>query len=156
MFMDAFLKVNKDINSTFSSVVGGNSWLELENQEDIFSAGVRLIVQFPGKPRRESTSLSGGEKTMAATIFLLALQAIKPSPFYLMDEIDAHLDAENTDRLSQILEERAQKNQIIMVTLKDSTISRVDQIFGVYPKNGVSQILKYKYPKRAESNKIPV
>lgn len=156
MFMDAFLKVNKDINSTFSSVVGGNSWLELENQEDIFSAGVRLIVQFPGKPRRESTSLSGGEKTMAATIFLLALQAIKPSPFYLMDEIDAHLDAENTDRLSQILEERAQKNQIIMVTLKDSTISRVDQIFGVYPKNGVSQILKYKYPKRADSNKIPV
>ncbi|MDR4510430.1 MAG: chromosome segregation protein SMC [Nitrososphaeraceae archaeon] len=156
MFMDAFLKVNQDINSTFSSVVGGNSWLELENQEDIFSAGVRLIVQFPGKPRRESTSLSGGEKTMAATIFLLALQAIKPSPFYLMDEIDAHLDAENTDRLSRILEERAQKNQIIMVTLKDSTISRVDQIFGVYPKNGVSQILKYKYPKRAESNKIPV
>ncbi|MDX1371364.1 MAG: hypothetical protein R3321_02785, partial [Nitrososphaeraceae archaeon] len=156
MFMDAFLKVNKDINSTFSSVVGGNSWLELENQEDIFSAGVRLIVQFPGKPRRESTSLSGGEKTMAATIFLLALQAIKPSPFYLMDEIDAHLDAENTDRLSRILEERAEKNQIIMVTLKDSTISRVDQIFGVYPKNGVSQILKYKYPKRAESNKIPV
>ncbi|MFB5598892.1 MAG: chromosome segregation SMC family protein [Nitrososphaeraceae archaeon] len=154
MFMDAFLKVNQDINNTFSTVVGGNSWLELENQEDIFSAGVRLVVQFPGKPRRDSTSLSGGEKTMAATIFLLALQSIKPSPFYLMDEIDAHLDAENTERLSRILLDRAQKNQIIMVTLKDSTISRVDQIFGVYPKNGVSQILKYRYNKRAESSKI--
>jgi chromosome segregation protein len=96
--------------------------------------------------------LSGGEKTMAATVFLLALQSIKPSPFYLMDEIDAHLDAQNTERLSRILFERARKNQIIMVTLKDSTISKVDQIYGVYPKNGVSQILKYKYPGKSSGS----
>lgn len=152
MFMDAFLKINQDINHTFSTVVGGNSWLEIENQEDVFSGGVRLVVQFPGKPRRDSTALSGGEKTMAATVFLLALQSIKPSPFYLMDEIDAHLDAQNTERLSRILFERARKNQIIMVTLKDSTISKVDQIYGVYPKNGVSQILKYKYPGKSSGS----
>ncbi|MGE5706507.1 MAG: chromosome segregation protein SMC, partial [Nitrososphaerales archaeon] len=152
MFMDAFLKINQDINHTFSTVVGGNSWLEIENQEDVFSGGVRLVVQFPGKPRRDSTGLSGGEKTMAATVFLLALQSIKPSPFYLMDEIDAHLDAQNTERLSRILFERARKNQIIMVTLKDSTISKVDQIYGVYPKNGVSQILKYKYPGKSSGS----
>ncbi|MGB9168029.1 MAG: chromosome segregation SMC family protein [Nitrososphaeraceae archaeon] len=152
MFMDAFLKINQDINHTFSTVIGGNSWLEIENQEEVFSGGVRLVVQFPGKPRRDSTALSGGEKTMAATVFLLALQSIKPSPFYLMDEIDAHLDAQNTERLSRILFERARKNQIIMVTLKDSTISKVDQIYGVYPKNGVSQILKYKYPGKSSGS----
>jgi chromosome segregation protein len=73
-----------------------------------------------------------------------------------MDEIDAHLDAENTERLSRILLDRAKNNQIIMVTLKESTISRVDQIYGVYPKKGVSQILKYRYHKRDESNKITV
>lgn len=148
LFMDTFLKINKDINFIFSTIIGGNAWLETENDEDIFSRGVRLIVQFPGKPRRDSTSLSGGEKTMAATIFLLALQAIKPSPFYLMDEVDAHLDAQNTERLSKILFERSKNNQIIMVTLKDSTIAKVDQIYGVFPREGVSHIVRYKYHKK--------
>ena len=155
LFMDAFLKINKDINFIFSTIIGGNAWLEIENEEDIFSKGVRLIVQFPGKPRRDSTALSGGEKTMAATIFLLALQAIKPSPFYLMDEVDAHLDAQNTERLSKILFERSQNNQIIMVTLKDSTIAKVDQIYGVFPREGVSHIVKYKYHKK-ELDEIPL
>jgi chromosome segregation protein len=148
MFMDAFQKINNDINYIFSTIVGGNAWLEIENPDDIFSKGVRLIVQFIGKPRRDSTGLSGGEKTMAATIFLLALQSIKPSPFYLMDEVDAHLDAQNTDRLSKILFERSKNNQIIVVTLKDSTISKVDQIYGVFPREGNSHIVKYKYPKK--------
>ncbi|HJU58563.1 MAG TPA: chromosome segregation SMC family protein [Nitrososphaeraceae archaeon] len=146
MFMDAFNKINNDINYIFSTIIGGNAWLEIENPEDIFSKGVRLIVQFTGKPRRDSTGLSGGEKTMAATIFLLALQSIKPSPFYLMDEIDAHLDAQNTERLSKILFQRSKNNQIIMVTLKDSTISKVDQVYGVFPREGISHIVKYKYP----------
>jgi chromosome segregation protein len=153
MFMEAFDKINIDINNIFSSIIGGSAWLEIENPEDIFSKGVRLIVQFTGKPRRDSTGLSGGEKTMAATIFLLALQSIKPSPFYLMDEVDAHLDAQNTERLSRILFERSRNNQIIMVTLKDSTISKVEQVYGVFPKEGISHIVKYKYPKK-ELNEI--
>ncbi|HET8793447.1 MAG TPA: hypothetical protein VFM31_06620, partial [Nitrososphaeraceae archaeon] len=95
------------------------------------------------------------EKTMAATIFLLALQTIKPSPFYLMDEVDAHLDAQNTETLSNILFERSKNNQIIMVTLKDSTISKVEQVYGVFPKEGISQIIKYKYPKK-QINEISV
>jgi chromosome segregation protein len=63
-----------------------------------------------------------------------------------MDEIDAHLDAQNTERLSKILFERSKNNQIIMVTLKDSTISKVDQVYGVFPREGISHIVKYKYP----------
>ena len=153
MFMDTFYKINNDINYIFSTIIGGNAWLEIENPEDIFSKGVRLIVQFTDKQRRDSTGLSGGEKTMAATIFLLALQSIKPSPFYLMDEVDAHLDAQNTERLSKILFERSKNNQIILVTLKDSTISKVDQVYGVFPRDGISHIVKYKYPKN-ELNEI--
>ncbi|HJT83685.1 MAG TPA: chromosome segregation SMC family protein [Nitrososphaeraceae archaeon] len=155
LFLDAFHKINEDINYIFSSIIGGNAWLEIENPDDIFTKGVRMIVQFRDKPRRDSTGLSGGEKTMAATIFLLALQTIKPSPFYLMDEVDAHLDAQNTETLSNILFERSKNNQIIMVTLKDSTISKVEQVYGVFPKEGISQIIKYKYPKK-QINEISV
>ncbi|HEY0579740.1 MAG TPA: hypothetical protein VGC75_03435, partial [Candidatus Nitrosocosmicus sp.] len=101
VFTNALKKVDEDIRKTFSSITGGNAWLELEDQENIFSEGILLIVQFPNKQSRESTSLSGGEKTMAGIVFLLALQSLKPSPFYLMDEVDAHLDAQNTERLSK-------------------------------------------------------
>jgi chromosome segregation protein len=90
VFMDAFKKVDDDIRKTFSEIAGGSAYLQIEN-EDIFSGGLAYLVQFQGKPPRESTALSGGEKTMAATVFLLALQSLKPSPFYLMDEVDAHL-----------------------------------------------------------------
>jgi chromosome segregation protein len=148
VFMDAFRKVDNDIRKTFSEVTGGQAWLEIENIEDIFSSGITLIVQFPGKPGRESTSLSGGEKTIAAAIFLLGLQCLKPSPFYLMDEIDAHLDAENNDRLSTILLARSKDNQIIVVTLKDTTVAKADIIYGVYSKEGVSQIVKYTHSNR--------
>jgi chromosome segregation protein len=148
VFMDAFNKVDNDIRKTFSDVTGGIAWLEIENVEDVFSSGIMLMVQFPGKVGRESTALSGGEKTMAATIFLLAIQSLKPSPFYLMDEVDAHLDAQNTERLSQVLLERSKDNQIVMVTLKDSTITKVNLIYGVYSKNGVSQVVKYRHPNQ--------
>jgi chromosome segregation protein len=147
VFMEAFQKVDSDIRSTFEKMTGGSAWLEIENSEDIFSSGVMLLVQFPGKAvPRESTTLSGGEKTIAATVFLLALQSLKPSPFYLMDEVDAHLDAENTDKLSKVLLERSKDNQIIMVTLKDSTVAKAALIYGIYPKEGVSQVVKYKNP----------
>ncbi len=150
VFTNAFKKVDEDIRKTFSEITGGSAWLDLEDSENIFSGGILLMVQFPNKQARESTSLSGGEKTMAAIVFLLALQSLKPSPFYLMDEVDAHLDAQNTERLSKILLLRSDNNQIIMVTLKDSTVAKSDLIFGVYPKNGISQIVKYNHPNKVK------
>jgi len=146
MFMDAYTKVDGDIRSTFSRLTGGSARLELENPDDVFAGGVMLLVAFPGKVARESTALSGGEKTITATVFLLALQSLKPSPFYLMDEVDAHLDAQNTERLSKILTERSKNSQIIMVTLKDSTVARATLIYGIYPRQGVSQVVKYRNP----------
>jgi chromosome segregation protein len=144
VFMDAFTKVDNNIRKTFSDITGGSARLELEDADDI-SSGILLMVQFPGKNARESTSLSGGEKTMAATIFLLALQSLRPSPFYIMDEVDAHLDAENTDRLARVLLQRSQDSQIIMVTLKDSIVAEANMVYGVYPKGGASQAIKYKH-----------
>jgi len=143
-FLDAFDTVDKEIRVIFTRMTGGNAWLELENEDDIFNAGISYFIQFQNKPKRESTSISGGEKTLAAVVFVLALQRLKPSPFYLFDEIDAHLDAPNSQSLAKIVEERSKGSQFIMVSLKDSVVEKAKLIYGVYPKNGVSHVVTYK------------
>jgi len=143
-FLDAFDTVDKEIRLIFNKMTNGNAWLELQNEDDIFSSGISYMIQFPNKPKRESTSISGGEKTLAAIVFVLALQKLKPSPFYLFDEIDAHLDAPNSEKLAKILEERSKESQFILVSLKDSVIQKAKLIYGVFPKNGVSHIVIYK------------
>jgi chromosome segregation protein len=143
-FLDAFDKVDKEIRLIFNKMTDGNAWLELQNEDDIFNSGISYLIQFPNKPKRESTSISGGEKTLAAIVFVLALQKLKPSPFYLFDEVDAHLDAPNSERLAKILEERSKESQFIMVSLKDSVIQKAKLIYGVFPKNGVSHVVTYK------------
>ena len=143
-FLDAFDIVDKEIRIIFSKMTGGNAWLELENEDDIFSSGITYMIQFKDKPKRTSTSISGGEKTLAAVVFVLALQKLKPSPFYLFDEVDAHLDAPNSEKLSKIIEERSKGSQFLMVSLKDSVVEKAKLIYGVYPKNGVSHIVTYK------------
>ena len=143
-FLDAFDTIDKEIRKIFTKMNGGNAWLELENEDDIFNSGISYLIQFQNKPKRESTAISGGEKTLAAVVFVLGLQKLKPSPFYLFDEIDAHLDAPNAESLSKIVEERSHGSQCIMVSLKDSVVEKAKLIYGVYPKNGVSNIVIYK------------
>ena len=143
-FLESYDKVDKDIREIFSKMTGGNAWLEIQNEDDIFASGISYLVQFPNKPKRESTSISGGEKTLAAITFLLALQKLKPSPFYLLDEVDAHLDALNTERLAKILEERSKGSQMIMVSLKDAVVKKATLIYGVFPRNGVSHVVSHR------------
>src|SRR5918994_4387691 len=97
VFMEAFKKVDTNLRKTFSEVSGegGHAWLEIENLEDIFSNGIMLMVQFPGKPPRESTILSGGEKTMAGIVFLLAVHSFNTASFYILAGIDSQLHPEN-------------------------------------------------------------
>lgn len=143
-FLDAFDKVDKEIRDAFNTMTGGQAWLELQNEDDIFNSGISYLIQFPNKPKRESTSISGGEKTLAAIVFVLALQKLKPSVFYLFDEVDAHLDAPNAEKLAKIIEQRSIGSQFIMVSLKDSVVQKAKLIYGVYPKNGVSHVVTYK------------
>ncbi|MCS7141989.1 MAG: chromosome segregation protein SMC [Candidatus Nitrosocaldus sp.] len=151
LFSDAFSRVDREVRSIFTTMTdgAGSAWLEIDDdggREDILSSGITFMVQFPSKPARESNSLSGGEKTIAAITFLLALQSLKPAPFYLFDEIDAHLDSVNTERLGRIVMERADRGQIIMVTLKDALVAAADMIYGVYARDGVSQVVRYRIP----------
>ena len=156
VFTEALERVDNNLRQTFSEVTGGSAWLESEYKHDEFPEGIMLMVQFQGKPGRESSALSGGEKTMAAIVFLLALQSLKPSPFYLMDEVDAHLDAQNTERLSKVLLQRSKENQMIMVTLKDTTVAEAGLIYGVYSHSGVSQVIRYKPSNKIRPNEISV
>ena len=143
-YLDAFDIVDREIRSIFSGMSGANAWLELENEDDVFNSGITYMVQFPGKPKRTSASLSGGEKTLAAIVFILALQKLKPSPFYIFDEVDAHLDAPNSEKLAKILAERSQNSQFLVVSLKEFVVEKAGLIYGVYPKNGVSQVINYR------------
>ena len=144
LFLEAFDTVDNEIKTIFSKMTGGNAWLEMENEDYPFDSGISYFIQFKNKPKRESNSISGGEKTLAAVVFVLALQKLKPSPFYLFDEIDAHLDAPNSEKLSKIVEERSHGSQFIMVSLKDSVVEKAKLIYGVFPKNGVSNVVTYK------------
>lgn len=144
VFMNTLEKIDRELRAVFSKITGGSAWLELENPDDIFSGGVFLMTQFPGKLPRESSSVSGGEKTVTAVSFVLAIQAVYPSPFYLLDEVDAHLDAVNAEKIAALLKERAEKAQIITVSLRDTFIANANTVYGVYMVKGVSNVVKYK------------
>jgi len=142
VFMDAFNKVNERLDQYFSKLTGGgNAALKLENPEDPFSGGVDMVVQFVGKPPILVSGASSGERSVAAVAFLFALQEFTPASFYLMDEIDAHLDAFHVERLGELLAEEASKSQFIVITLKPELVSKADKIYGVYGREGISHVV---------------
>jgi len=144
VFMDAFERIDRELRLIFTKVTGGNAWLEIEKPDSIFDSGVFLMAQFPGKLPRDSSSVSGGEKTMSALAFILAIQAVFPSPFYVFDEVDAHLDSVYSGNLAAILAERCTFSQIIIVSLKDTVVSKATSVIGVYMTQGSSRVIRYK------------
>ena len=141
-FMAAFNEVCENFNSLFSRITGGGDGrLELQKPEDPFSGGVDLYLQFPGKPMRLGSGASGGERSVAAIAYLLAVQRFLKAPFYLFDEIDAHLDDINVSRLADVLKENSNEAQFLMVSLKDIMVHKADRIYGVFAQGGRSRVL---------------
>ena len=140
-FMKAFNLVSQSFNEIFSTVTGGAGRLFLEKPETPFEAGADVRLQFPGKTEMTIGSASGGEKSVGTVCFILALQSIHPMPFYMMDEIDAHLDVLNAQHLADLLKRKSQGSQFITVSLKDVTITRGDTVYGVFIQDGVSQVV---------------
>ncbi|MHB8566570.1 MAG: AAA family ATPase [Nitrososphaerales archaeon] len=144
VFMDAFERIDREIRVIFSKITNGAAWLEIEKPDSIFDSGVFLMAQFPGKLPRDSSSVSGGEKTISALSLILAIQSVFPSPFYVFDEIDAHLDSVYSGRLAEILAERSGYSQLIMVSLKDTVVSKANSVIGVYMTQGSSKVIRYR------------
>jgi len=141
-FMEAYNQICENFSAIFSKLTGGGDGrLELQRPEDPFSGGVDLYIQFPGKPMRLASGASGGERSVAAIAYLLAIQRFLKAPFYLFDEIDAHLDDLNTSRLAEVLKENAADSQFLMISLKDVMVHNADRIYGVFAQNGRSRVL---------------
>ncbi len=142
MFMRAFNQINNAFEETFAKITGsGKGRMALEFPEEPFKGGVDMLLEFPGKSEMAISSASGGEKSVGTVCFLLALQAIHPMPFYMFDEIDAHLDVLNSQRLAELLLDRSKGSQFIVVSLKDTAISRANRVYGVFIQDGVSQVV---------------
>jgi chromosome segregation protein len=143
MFMRAFNQVNTTFQEIFAKITGtGRGRMVLEFPEDPFKGGVDVLLEFPGKSEMAISSASGGEKSVSTVCFLLALQAIHPMPFYMFDEIDAHLDVLNSQRLAELLRDRSKGSQFVVVSLKDTAISRGNRVYGVFIQDGVSQVVE--------------
>ena len=140
-FMKAFNQVSQSFNEIFSTVTSGTGRLFLEKLESPLEGGADIRLQFPGKTEMTIGSASGGEKSVGTVCFILALQAIHPMPFYIMDEIDAHLDVVNSQRLAELIRAKSKGSQFIIVSLKDVTITRGDAVYGVFIQEGVSQVV---------------
>jgi len=141
-FMGAFNQINERIDRYFAKLTdGGNAALKLENPENPFAGGVDMVVQFGGKPAILVSGASSGERSVCAVAFLFALQEFTPASFYLLDEIDAHLDAFHVERLGELLAEEAEGSQFVVVTLKPEMVSKADRIYGVYGREGISYVV---------------
>lgn len=146
VFMEAFEKINRNLQKYFSKLTGGgNAALKLENPDEPFSGGIDMLVQFPHKPSIVVSGASGGERSVAAVAFIFALQEFTPASFYVLDEIDAHLDAFHVSKLADLLLEESEKTQFIVITLKPEMVNKAQKVYGVYERNGVSNVISAKF-----------
>ena len=146
VFMEAFEKINANLARYFNKLTGGgNATLLLENADEPFFGGIDMIVQFPNKPSIIVSGASGGERSVAAVAFIFAIKEFTPASFYILDEIDAHLDAYHVSKLAEVLLEESEKTQFIVITLKPEMVNRAQKIYGVYERNGVSNVISAKF-----------
>jgi len=121
---------------------GGVARLELTEPDDLLSSGVDIIARPPGKRAQRLALLSGGERSLTAAALLFAILHVSPTPFCVLDEVDAALDEANVGRFRALLEELAQQTQFIIITHNRGTVEAADTIYGVsMGADGVSQVV---------------
>ncbi|KAK6089985.1 hypothetical protein P3W45_001031 [Vairimorpha bombi] len=141
-FTEGLSKVNSYLKEIYKKLTfGGNAELELIDYLDPFSDGIRLAVMPPKKCWKNVSNLSGGEKTLSSLSLIFALHKFKPSPFYVMDEIDAALDFRNVGIISGYIKEMAKSSQFIVISLRNDMFEISNSILGVYKVNNISKLL---------------
>lgn len=142
-FQDKFGEINREFDKVFKELFGGGKGsLELMEDEDILEAGVRIIAQPPGKKLQNMMQLSGGEKALTAIALLFAIQNLKPSPFCLLDEIEAALDESNVGRFAKYLHKLTKNTQFIVITHRRGTMEKADRLYGItMQEKGVSALV---------------
>jgi len=141
-FLEAFNKIKEKIDEIYKNLTksadnqhGGQAYLSLENTEDPFNHGIKFNAMPPKKRFRDMEQLSGGEKTVAALALLFAIHSFKPSPFFVLDEVDAALDSNNVNQVSNYIRSISGEFQCLVISLKDSFYHKSDALVGVYRDN---------------------
>ncbi len=130
---------------------GGTADMLLENEQDPFQGGLFIRAKPKGKRTLRMESLSGGEKSLVALSFVLAIQKVKPSVFYLFDEVDMFLDGANAENVAKLIRERARQAQVIVISLRKAMIMEADHLYGIsITKPGVSEIIGKVSPELLE------
>ena len=142
-FEEKFREIRLEFDKVFKELFGGGrGTLELVEDEDILEAGVQIISQPPGKKLQNMMQLSGGEKALTAIALLFAIQNLKPSPFCLLDEIEAALDDSNVDRFAKYLHKLTKYTQFIVITHRRGTMVSADRLYGItMQEKGVSTLV---------------
>ncbi len=142
-FAEKFEEIKREFDKVFKELFGGGKGtLQLLEEEDILEAGVRIIAQPPGKKLQNMMQLSGGEKSFTAIALLFAIQNLKPSPFCLLDEIEAALDEGNVSRFAKYLNKLTKSTQFIVITHRRGTMEQADRLYGItMQEKGVSTLV---------------
>lgn len=150
LFADTFEKIRTNFQEMFTELFGGGKAnLVLSDESDPLESGIDIIARPPGKQLQSITLLSGGEKTMTAVALLFSIYMVKPSPFCVLDEMDAPLDESNISRFIKILDRFVGQSQFVVITHNKRTIGRADMVFGVtMEEHGVSKVVSVKFSER--------
>lgn len=142
-FTEKFQEIQGEFDKAFKDLFGGGKGtLELVEDEDILECGIRIIAQPPGKKLQSMILLSGGEKSLTAIALLFAIQNLKPSPFCLLDEIEAALDDSNVGRFAKYLHKLTENTQFIVITHRRGTMASADRLYGItMQEKGVSTLV---------------
>jgi chromosome segregation protein len=142
-FTQGFADIQREFDKAFKELFGGGKGtLELVEGEDILETGIRIIAQPPGKKLQNMMQLSGGEKSLTAIALLFAIQNLKPSPFCLLDEIEAALDDSNVVRFAKYLNKLTKNTQFIIITHRRGTMNAADRLYGItMQEKGVSTMV---------------
>ena len=142
-FKEQFVLIQTEFDKAFKELFGGGKGtLELIDEDDVLETGIRIISQPPGKKLQNMMQLSGGEKALTAIALLFAIQNLKPSPFCLLDEIEAALDDSNVDRFAKYLHKLTKDTQFIVITHRRGTMNAADRLYGItMQEKGVSTLV---------------
>lgn len=144
-FTEKFAEIQREFDKAFKNLFGGGKGtLELveDEEHDLLECGIRIIAQPPGKKLQNMMQLSGGEKSLTAIALLFAIQNLKPSPFCLLDEIEAALDDSNVDRFAKYLHKLTKNTQFIIITHRRGTMNAADRLYGItMQEKGVSTLV---------------
>ena len=152
LFADTFEKIRVNFQFMFTELFGGGrANLLLMDDSDPLESGIEIIAKPPGKQLQSISLLSGGERTMTAVSLLFAIYMVKPSPFCVLDEMDAPLDESNITRFIKILDRFTDQSQFVVITHHKRTISRADMLYGVtMEEHGVSKLVSVKFSDNAD------